>query len=321
MPRIRSILGHVSLQEQLQQDLAADNVSHAYLFSGARHLGKMTTANWFASEILLQGLENEERKEVLGSIERLTHPDILSLDQLWIEGVCEDWDVIAKSSNVPQQHRSKKPGAKTDIISIDDVRSLQERLQETGIGERRVCLIRSIERMQDAAANAFLKILEEPPKGLVFLLTTQSYSKLLPTIISRTRVVRFWPLSTTELKSLLEGVASDDAQFLLHIAQGAPGIVQELKEDPDLLRLHKQIHGQAQSFWHATSLMQRLQILKPLHDRGEEARQFLLHLALSLREEGSAPSRTAAFSRLVRDLETNTHRQLLAQRFAMEISN
>lgn len=319
MPKLRPVIGHEGVLEQLSQDLEADNIVHAYLFSGPGHLGKVVAALWFVEQMLCEGKNDEEKQQVRSQIERLTHPDFLMLDQLWIEDVCEDWDVIAQTSNIAQKHRSKKPAAKTDIISIDDVRILQERLHETGVGKRRCCLIRSIERMQDAAANAFLKILEEPPPGLVFLLTTQSLSRLLPTIVSRSRVLHFHPLPKKDLLPLVSDLSDDDAQFLLHIAQGAPGIIQNLKEDSDLLLSHKQIHGQAQSFWHALTLRQQLDLLKPLHTRGEEADLFLLHLALSLREEGSDLQKTKAISRLLKDFQTNAHRQLLTQRFAMEV--
>ncbi len=321
MPKLQKIIGHASQQEQLRGDLEQGNIAHAYLFSGPRHLGKMPLALQFAYELLSTDVPEEKHPEVLSQFERLTHPDLLVLDQLWMEDVCDDWDAIAKTSNVPQRHRSKAPASKTDIIGIDDIRALQERLMDTGSGTYRCCIIRSVERMQDAAANAFLKILEEPPKGLVFLLTTQHQSSLLPTIISRTRVLPFRRVSMKDVAILLEGAPEDDQKFMLHIASGAPGMVVRLRDDPDLLRLHRTIHTTAQSFWNTHSLRERLQILEPLHKRGKEADDLLLHLGLTLREQ-SATSRmknTPAYQQLIGCFQTNTHRQLLSQQFALEI--
>ncbi|PIR48968.1 hypothetical protein COU80_00970 [Candidatus Peregrinibacteria bacterium CG10_big_fil_rev_8_21_14_0_10_55_24] len=321
--KAQEIVGHTVQREELSRDLSLGNVSHAYLFCGKRHLGKMAIARWFALEILLQGVPPEERARAQGQIERLVHPDLLILDQLWIEDLCEDWELISKFSNVSQQHRAKKPAAKTDTISIDDIRMLQERLYETGTGLWRCCIIRSIERMQDPAANAFLKILEEPPPGLVFLLTTQALGALLPTVVSRTRKVMLRPLPRPEMLPLLTDISPDDAQFILHVAQGAPGWAVRLRDDSDALREQRLMHAQAQAFWQSHSPRERLQILAPLHKRDEYAEQFLTHLALTLREHmPQAPlEQVHALSALADGLKTNAHRQILAQQFALAIGS
>lgn len=321
MPKLTDIIGHASQRQQLKTDLEQGNVSHAYLFSGPEHLGKMSLALSFATDLLSVGKSEDERLKTRTAVEKLTHSDLLVLDRLWIEEDCEAWDIIAESSNVPQAHRAKKPAAKTDTIGIDDVRALQERLIETGMGTYRCCIIRSAERMQDAASNAFLKILEEPPEGLIFLLTTESQGSLLPTIISRTRVIPFQRIATKEIRKLLDGVSEDDSRFILHIASGAPGLAVKLRDDPDFLRLHRTVHGAAQSFWRSQSLRERLSLLAPIGKRGQESDDFLLHLGLALREQPHHALMwyTGAYRALATDLETNAHRQLLAQRFALEV--
>ena len=321
MPKVEHIIGHVLEQEQLQSDLEQKNVSHAYLFSGPRHIGKRSLAFKFASELLTKNVPEEKREAVLHSIENLTHSDLFVLDMLWTDGTNDDWNVLAKHSNVPQIHRSKSK-SKTDTIGIDDVRALQERLHETGSGTYRCCIITSMERMQAEAANAFLKLLEEPPEGLVFLLTTQAQNALLPTIISRARTMAFRRVSPKDMHTLLSGVPDDDKTFMLHIASGAPGMVIRLRDDPDFLRLHKAVHSEALSFWSSGSTTERMKMLKPLHKRTIEADDLLLHLGLTLREqkEGIDPKNAMAYQRLVADLHTNAHRQLLTQRFALELS-
>ncbi|MFH0851642.1 MAG: hypothetical protein V1876_02735 [Candidatus Peregrinibacteria bacterium] len=320
MPRPRDFVGHDAVLKELELDVVSGNVSHAYLFAGPRHLGKMMLARWFATELLSVGQPEEALEHIEHDCERMTHPDLFILDQLWIAEQCEDWAVIAQTSNAPQQVREKK-GVKTDTIGIDDIRSLQERLQETATGQYRCCIIRSAERLQAEAANALLKILEEPPAPLVFVFTAQAFSALLSTIVSRMRVIRFHPLSQRELTPLLKGVEDEDRQFILHLAQGAPGIVHELKEDPETLRSHRLVHSKAVSFWRTRSLKERLQILSPLLERGTKADQMLLHLALALREQSpSAPSSAQALCELAAGLHTNAHRGLIVQRFGMRVS-
>ncbi|MDD5469973.1 MAG: hypothetical protein PHO92_04225 [Candidatus Peribacteraceae bacterium] len=320
MPKPQEIVGHDTVRQELEQDVQTGNVSHAYLFAGPRHLGKMTLARWFAFRLLTQGLAPEAAAKVQHMFERLTHPDLFVLDQLWIEDVCEDWEVIAQTSNAPQQHRAKESPARSDSIGIDDIRELQQRLNETSTSPYRCCIIRSVERMHPAAANALLKILEEPPKPLVFLFTTQALSSLLPTVISRMRVLRFHPLPHQALEPLFAGVSEDDRQFILHLAQGAPGIVQALKSDPESLRVHRLVHTKAVSFWKSSSLKERLKIMEPLAERGTEADQLLLHLSLALREQSRLrPASVRALHDLAAGLKTNAHRTLLSQRFALAI--
>jgi hypothetical protein len=318
VPHVSSqIIGHESQIEALKADIFSDNVAHAYLFHGPAHLGKMTTALWFAQELLCSGLGAPERLGAAHQIDRLTHPDLFVLDQLWIEEVCEDWEMIARTSNVPQGHRQKS-GARTDTISIDDIRALHTRLHEKSLSRYRCCIIRSADRMLENASNVLLKILEEPPPGLVFILTADSSTALLPTIVSRSRILAFRRVADRVLAPLLSTLADEDRQFILSLAQGAPGTATALCADPDALRTHRIRQNAALSFWHGRSLQERLQHLDPLLERGEESEYFLLHLALALRQHPSRnPQNTRALTELVAGLQTNAHRQLLAQRFAM----
>ncbi|HVW66491.1 MAG TPA: hypothetical protein VHA78_02040 [Candidatus Peribacteraceae bacterium] len=316
-----TIIGHARQRAELASDLESGNVTHAYLFAGAPHLGKMTVAHWFARELLCDGKNATEKEEIIRQCDHLIHPDLLVLDQLWIEDRCDDFDVIAKTTNVPQQHRAKAPTAKTDTISIDDVREIQSRVQETGNSKFRVCIIRGIERMQEAAANAFLKTLEEPPQGRVFLLTTDAPSSVIPTILSRSRVLQFQRVSDKEINALLKDSDEDDRRFILHLAQGAPGVAVRLANDPDALREERQMHEQAMRFWENTSPLDRLLLLKPLFERGEESDRFLLHLSLALRETTYTRAQERALMELTTGLKTNAHRQLMTQSFALRIEN
>lgn len=314
------IIGHERQIVDLETDLHTGNVAHAYLFAGPPNIGKSTVARWFATELLTQGFDSATREAAEHQIDRLIHPDFLSLDQLWIEDQCEDLDRIAESSNVSQGHRWKTPAMRSDVLSIDDVRVVQHRLLETGMGPRRVCFIRGVERMQDAAANAFLKILEEPPEGRVFVLTTERASSLLPTMLSRTRMLAFHRVPDAHMASLLEELPEGDRSFVLHVAQGAPGMVQRLATDPDALREKRLIHAQALAFWGPMSLSERLKLLTPLTEKAN-AEQFLLHLALALRESPMVSvERAMAVRRLTARLRTNAYKPLILQEFALSVA-
>ena len=319
---MEDVIGHAAQIAQLRGDLESGNLAHAYLFVGPPHVGKFSVAKAFAAEILLRDVAPAGRERAAHQIERLIHPDLLVLDQLWIEDVQEDWDAIAKTSNVPQEHRADSSRSmKTDTIGIDDVRAVQDRLYATG-GPHRCCLVRSVERMQDEAANALLKILEEPPPGRVFVLTAAAASLLLPTVVSRCRVLHFHPLAHRDLAPLLEDFPEEDRGFLLHLAQGSPGVLRTMRDDPDRRREERLMHTAALGFWTATSLVDRLKTLTPLHKRGPEAERFLLHLSLALRD--CHPQMRAAWGsaplELARLLQPNANRALLCTRFALQVA-
>lgn len=323
MPNIpENILGHEKQLGELLQDIAMKNVAHAYLFSGPAHIGKTTVAHWFAWRLLVHHLPPEKAEFIRSQMEKFIQPDFLCLDDLWIEDVHEDWGVIATSSNVPQQHRSKDTPARTDVIGIEDLRLLSERLQATGDSPYLCCIIRGIERMQNPAATSFLKILEEPPPRVVFILTTDSPNTLLPTILSRTRTLRFSPLKKDEMIALLDGRDDEDAGFALHIAQGAPGTLSRLLSNPDLLRAHKQLHSQAKQFWQTTSLKDRLSWLLKATEKKQPIDDVLLHLGLTLKEYPDAMKRiefVKAYCTMTQELTTNAHRALILERFALAV--
>jgi len=315
------IIGHAKQLAELQADIDSGNISHAYLFTGPAHVGKTTVARWFAEKLLTKDVEPAKMQDTLLRIQKLIHPDFLVLDQLWIEEVSEDYEEIAKTTNVPQQHRAKAPSMKTDTIGIDDVREIQDRVNETGEGFYRVCIIRGMERLQDAAANAFLKTLEEPPPGRVFILTTES-TTTLPTIVSRSRVMHFDRVAPSDMNALVKDESPDDQSFLIHISQGAPGMLMRLLHDPDQRKEERLMYVQATEFWSKPSSLARLKAAAPLLERGAAADRFLVHLALALRE---SPKRTHAQERALMELisgfETNANRTLLVQRFILGIED
>lgn len=317
-----NIIGHAAQLAQLEQDININNIAHAYLFSGPRQVGKLTIAKWFGIKILSIGLSPTERKNIQEQCDRLIHPDFLVLDTLWVQGSQEDWDTIARFSNISQQHRSRGTKARTDAISIDDIRVIQERLCDTAVGTYRVCIIRSVERMQEVAINALLKILEEPLPGRVFILTTESASALLPTLRSRVRRLHFSRVGTKDLFSLAKSMGNDEEDFLLHLAQGAPGVLITYRETPDALRNVRLIHERARSFWKTHSLRERLKILDAISERSESSDEFLKHIGLALREihPPTFTQAVKAYASLVASLQSNTNRPLLFQQFALVVT-
>jgi hypothetical protein len=317
-----SIIGHSLQLKHLLLDLEKDNISHAYLFSGPPSIGKSTIARWFAREILMRGLSEDKREQVMHECDHFIHPDYIVLDQLWIEDVCEDWAVITRSSNAPQEGREKRK-VKTDTIGIDDVRELSDALSTTSRGGYRVCIIQRIERMQDPAANAFLKILEEPPKDVVFLLTTDAVSDLLPTIFSRTRHISYGYVARSILEKIVSGETEEGA-LLLALSQRAPGKLITLKNDPILLAEEKKYAYDATLFWRTMTLSEREVWLTEDCEKKEILRRKILHIGLAMEQKKDDKNWTecmSAYHRLTDALSTNVYRPLVLLRFALELQS
>jgi DNA polymerase III subunit delta' len=173
-----------------------DHLSHAYLFHGPSGTGKRTAARAFAAALLARGSDNEAdvRRRVLSGV----HPDLT-----WVE-----------------------PRGAHDIL-VDDVR--QQVVREVAMrpfeASRRVFVIADAERMNDESQNALLKTLEEPSSFAHFVLVSSAPGRLLPTIPSRCRPVRFGPVPAERIAVLLtdEGVEPMQAVACARLAGGDVG--------------------------------------------------------------------------------------------------
>jgi DNA polymerase III subunit delta' len=156
------------------------HLSHAYLFHGPAGTGKRTAARAFAAALLAEGQEDPEdvRRRVLAGV----HPDLT-----WVE-----------------------PRGAHEIL-VDDVRTriVREVALRPFEASRRVFVIADAERMNDESQNALLKTLEEPSPFAHFVLVSSAPGRLLPTIPSRCRQVRFGPVPAQDVAELLAGEGVD----------------------------------------------------------------------------------------------------------------
>jgi DNA polymerase-3 subunit delta' len=119
-------------------------------------------------------------------------------------------------------------GKLRSVIRVDEVRALQPLFRQTpSIADWRVVIVDSADEMNVQSANALLKNLEEPPEQTLFFLISHTPGRLLPTIRSRCRTLRFTRLADAEVDKVLERAApdldDDDRATLVRIAAGAPG--------------------------------------------------------------------------------------------------
>jgi DNA polymerase III subunit gamma/tau len=190
-----SVIGQPHVVNTLQQAIANDRLSHAYLFTGPRGVGKTSVARLLARAANCTHKDAAQRP--CGScdnckIEIGSHLDLIEIDAASNRG-------------------------------IDDARALREKIASApAMGRYKVYIIDEVHMLTTEAFNALLKTLEEPPAHAIFILATTEAHKLPATIISRTQQFRFKLISQSDLVNQLKAIAAtenivieDDALELL----------------------------------------------------------------------------------------------------------
>lgn len=207
------IVGHDENIKMLQTMLHAGRLPHALLFAGPDGIGKMMVAKATAATLLCQGAPDTApcgHCLACRQISSLASPNVI---------------VVAPEGN---------------SIKIEQIRALQHEAGLVSSGWR-ICVIEQAERMTTQAANSLLKLLEEPPSQLIFILLASSPHLMLGTIISRCLLIRFLPLPHAILTDALiaRGVAAGAAIVAARLSGGRMGAALELSQ-PEGLELRNQ---------------------------------------------------------------------------------
>ncbi len=179
-----SVVGQRSLTTTLKNAIASGKLAHAYLFCGPRGVGKTTCARIFAKTInCLSPAADGEACNQCESCVAFNEQRSFNIHEL-----------DAASNN-----------------SVDDIRSLIEQVRiPPQIGKYKVYIIDEVHMLSQAAFNAFLKTLEEPPHHAIFILATTEKHKILPTILSRCQIYDFSRITIKDTVEHLQYVASKE---------------------------------------------------------------------------------------------------------------
>lgn len=211
--------GHDAAWAEWRAALGSERMHHAWILAGPRGLGKGLFARAAAAELVAEpGLPQPPADR---------HPDILIP-----EHPPENKEEEKKRADGQEEVRRKRS------IPIDEIRTVQHRLTtRPTLGSRRAVIIDPADDLEKGAVNALLKSLEEPPVGTFFLLVAHRPGRLLPTIRSRCRMLRFAPLGDADVEAVLRDAApeADPAarEAAVAAAQGSPGVALEFL-DQDL---------------------------------------------------------------------------------------
>lgn len=232
--------GHAGPEAEFLSAFTGGRMHHGWMITGPRGVGKATLA-WRLARFLLatpdgdgglfgappppQSLDIDDEDPTARRIRALAEPRLFLLRRAWDD----------------DKKRLKS------VITVDEVRRMKSFFSLSAAdGGRRVAIIDDADEMNPNAANALLKLLEEPPAGATFFLISHQPFRLLPTIRSRCRELRLYPLAPAALALALEqaGGATDagDAQALAELAGGSVGEAFRLT-NLDGLKLYAAITG------------------------------------------------------------------------------
>lgn len=238
LPRERSrLVGHAAAETALLEAYRSSRIHHGWLIGGARGIGKATLAYRFARFVLThpdpsapavrdaRDLSVDPQARVARWIAAGAHPDLLPLRRPW---------------------NDKEKRFKTEL-PVDEVRRTVGFFGSTAAeGGWRVAIVDPADEMNAAAANALLKILEEPPSRSLILVLSHQPGRLLPTIRSRCRRLDLAPLADEEVLAALQGLGfaeRTDASTLAAAARLSEGSVRRavVLVENDGVGLHRRI--------------------------------------------------------------------------------
>jgi DNA polymerase III subunit delta' len=209
-------LGNTAAHAAFRAAMSGGALHHAWLFAGPEGVGKASFAQAAAARLLAEAsgergvgdFDLAEGSRTAALLASGAHPDFRLLTRL------------------PHE---KKEGELARSIPIAQVRGLGPLFATApSLSPRRVVLIDSIDDVErPGASNALLKNLEEPPAGTIFLLVSHAPGRLLPTIRSRCRLLRFEPLTAAEMATALRRAqpeaSEDEISALVRAGEGSPG--------------------------------------------------------------------------------------------------
>ncbi|GAB4272697.1 MAG: DNA polymerase III subunit delta' [Pararhodobacter sp.] len=211
----RRLFGQEQAEARFLDAHAQGRLHHGWLITGPRGIGKATLA-WRIARFLLA---EEPGSGLFGP------PETLDVDPA--HPVARRIAAGAEPGLLPIRRAvDEKTGKLKTVITVDEVRRLRDFFgMSSAEGGRRIVIVDAADEMNPNAANALLKLLEEPPAGAMLLLVAHQPSRLLPTIRSRCRELRLSPLGPEAMAAALEQAVGEprDGAALAELSGGSVG--------------------------------------------------------------------------------------------------
>jgi DNA polymerase III subunit delta' len=211
------LLGHGEAESALLNAYRSGRIPHAWLIGGPQGIGKATLAYRMARFVLTH------RDPASGEVQRA--------ETLWVDPVGSVARQVASGAHgglLTLERSANDKGVMRSVITVDETRETITFFGSTAVAEGwRVCIVDTVDELNPNAANALLKILEEPPQRSLFLLVSHAPARVLATIQSRCRKLRLRALPTADVvraAAAATGIAPEDPA-LKEAAEASEGSV------------------------------------------------------------------------------------------------
>ena len=255
------IVGHEQIKEHMQAAIRDKKPFHAYLFQGEEGVGKEALARTFAAGLQCQSESTDKPcKECVScrQMESGNQPDVI-------------WVTREKASHGVDQIREQ-------LCNTMDIKPFSS--------PYKIYLVPEAEKMTEAAQNALLKTIEEPPEYGIVILMTSNISALLPTIQSRCLTMEFRPLSTAVVESFVKEhcqVPDYQARASAAFAQGNLGKAMRYAKSEDFIERKDHIISLLRHV-EQMDLSEMLAVIKDLGTRKDEVRDYIDLMVLWYRD-------------------------------------
>ncbi len=233
----KEVIGQDSIKENLIQTVLNDRISHAQLFHGKLGAGTFALALAYAQFIFCH---NKQETDSCGTcpsclkIKNLSHPDLhfsfpvqLEAKKKTSDSFVQEWrEMVIENPYSSEQNWYRKNGNenKKGLIGVDESAEISKKISLKAYeGGYKISILWLAENMNAAAANKLLKLIEEPPNNTLIFLCVENLESILPTILSRTQVIKLASLSDLIIAKNLEEKHNLDSQRAIEIASYVNG--------------------------------------------------------------------------------------------------
>lgn len=216
----KDIAGNENVKQKLIETVKNNRISHAQLFLGPEGCGKLSLAIAYAQYISCKNKKDDDACGICSSCNKynkLIHPDLHFVFPVTSKNVSDDYIKEWRTFVLGSRHHSYDKWLETmgsgnsqgGIFTQESQEILRKLNLKTFEAEYKIMIIYMAEKMNIAAANKLLKLIEEPPSKTLFILVTEDESSILTTIRSRTQLIKISRLEPEEIKRKLKEIYAD----------------------------------------------------------------------------------------------------------------